>query len=88
MAGDDLVHSQKEIDERIAKNDPEGKRFKRAELEEKQRKLWDAFVKWRDEIDISCAESVWQVDEVILQAPALIETLCDIAGYTPQREGQ
>lgn len=52
----------------------------------KQQKLWDAFVQWRDKIGIYSAESCYQTDEVVLTAYELVETLCEIAGYTPPPE--
>jgi hypothetical protein len=43
--------------------------------------LWDAVVKWRDEHEVSCAESLLQVDSVNEELPELAEEVFDIVGY-------
>ena len=47
-------------------------------MEEKLTELCKAFIK---EQEISCAESVYQSDNVILNAYELIEGICEIVGY-------
>jgi hypothetical protein len=43
--------------------------------------LWGAVVKWRDEHEVSCAESLLQVDSVNEELPELAEQALDIVGY-------
>jgi hypothetical protein len=43
--------------------------------------LWDVVVKWRDENEVSCAESLLQVDSVNEELPELAEQALDIVGY-------
>ena len=43
--------------------------------------LWDAVVKWRDEHEVGCAESLLQVDSVNEELPELAEKALDIVGY-------
>lgn len=40
--------------------------------------LVDAFIAKHK---ITCAETIYQVDAVILNAPTFIEKLCEVAGY-------
>lgn len=44
-------------------------------------KLWDAVVAWRDENEVTCAESLLQVDSVNEDLPNLAESVLDIVGY-------
>ena len=43
--------------------------------------LWDAVIKWRDKNEVSCAESLVQVDSVNEDLPELAEKALNITGY-------
>lgn len=43
--------------------------------------LWDAVVAWRDQNEVTCSESLMQVDSVNESLPELAEHLLDIVGY-------
>ena len=83
-----MTHSQEEIDERIAKNDPEGKRFQRLELEIKKEKLWAKCKEWIEEHEVLCAEAIYQNDGVVLALPDLAETICEIVGYAKLKDDE
>lgn len=46
------------------------------------RKLWDACVAFRDEHEILCPESCFQMDAIVLAAPELVEAVCNVIGYS------
>lgn len=47
----------------------------------KQQQLWELCQKYINDQTISCGESVYQSDNVILNACEFIENICDIVGY-------
>ena len=47
--------------------------------------LWDAVVAWRDKHDVTCPESLVQVDSVNESLPDLAEAVLDIVGYSKNR---
>lgn len=47
----------------------------------KQEELYELCIKFRDKHDISCPETISQVDNVIVDAYRFIEDICDIIGY-------
>ena len=83
-----LTHSAKEIEEHIAKNDPEGKRFERLEFEGKKELLWRKCKEWIEKEEVLCAEAIYQNDGVNLALPDLAEIVCDIVGYAKVKEDE
>ncbi len=53
---------------------------------ERLRALWDACAAWRDENKPLSAESIYQVDSVMLSAPDLVIAVCDVVGYAATDE--
>lgn len=49
--------------------------------QEQLKKLWDICNGYVQEQQISCAESVYQSDGVIINAYEFIEKICDVVGY-------
>lgn len=47
----------------------------------KEENLWALCKKFIEDEKISCAESVYQTDSVIINAYELIEKICNIVGY-------
>ena len=54
--------------------------------QEQLKKLWDICNGYVQEQKISCAESVYQSDRVILNAYEFIENVCDVVGYWDDSE--
>lgn len=50
------------------------------------RSLWKACADFIAEHEISCPESIWQLDRVMLAAPELVEAACDHIGYYEEEE--
>jgi hypothetical protein len=44
-------------------------------------RLWDTVVEWRDQNEVTCSESLLQVDSVNERLPDLVESVLDIVGY-------
>lgn len=44
-------------------------------------KVLQAVEAWRAEHKPRCAESCWQMDHCVIEAPALVEATMDIVGY-------
>jgi len=40
-----------------------------------------AVERWRAEYEPRCAESCWQMDRCVINAPELVENVMNIAGY-------
>jgi hypothetical protein len=81
-----MTHTQKEIDDHIAKNDPEGKRFERIELAGKKELLWRKCKEWIEKEEVLCAEAILQNDGVNQALPDLAEIVCEIIGYAEYHE--
>jgi hypothetical protein len=47
------------------------------------RALWTACVAWRDKMDPSCREDIFQCDRVALSCPGLAGDVMDVVGYAP-----
>lgn len=62
----------------MAKSNPE---LKRVPTLNQLKALWDAVVEWRDDHEVSCAESLLQVDSVNAELPELAEKAFNIVGY-------
>jgi hypothetical protein len=86
VEGFSLTHSQKEIDEHIAKHDPEGKRFEWAKQEAKKELLWRKCKEWIEKEEVLCAEAIYQNDGVNQALPDLAEIVCEIIGYAKVKE--
>ena len=43
--------------------------------------LWKACADFIEKHKISCPESIWQSDNVIIAAPELVEAACEHVGY-------
>jgi len=43
--------------------------------------LWDVCQKFIKEQQITCAETIYQADRVIMNAFQFIEDICDVVGY-------
>lgn len=43
--------------------------------------IWKAVIEWRDKHEVSCAESLVQVDSVNEDLPELAEEVLNITGY-------
>ena len=81
-----MTHTQKEIDDHVVKNDPEGKRFKWAEQEAKKELLWRKCKEWIEKEEVLCAEAIIQNDGVNQALPDLAEIVCEIVGYAEDHE--
>ena len=51
-----------------------------------KRKLWEVCEKFIQDQDITCSESVYQTDRVIINAYEFIEEVCNVVGYVEQDE--
>lgn len=49
--------------------------------EEIGRKLYGVAVNFIEHYEIGCEEAVYQCDDIIINAPYLVEQVCDIVGY-------
>jgi hypothetical protein len=47
-------------------------------------RLWDTVVAWRDQNEVTCSESLLQVDSVNESLPDLAESVLDIIGYAEE----
>jgi len=43
--------------------------------------LWVICQAYIKDHHISCSESIWQVDEILLNTPDFLEQICEIVGY-------
>jgi hypothetical protein len=50
--------------------------------------LWDMCQAWIAEREITCAESVYQCDQIALDSLEFIESVCDIVGYAEFEEDE
>lgn len=48
--------------------------------------LWNACMNFIENHEISCAESIWQMDSTLIAAPELVEEVCEIIGYVECEE--
>ena len=48
--------------------------------------LWNLCNKFIKDNDISCSETIYQTDRVITNAHEFIEKICDIVGYSYNKE--
>lgn len=53
---------------------------------EKHAKLWKLCERFIREQRISCAETIYQTDWVVVNSYELIEEICNIVGYVPTEE--
>lgn len=43
--------------------------------------LWNVAKAFIEEYEIGCVEQIWQTDSVLIAAPELVESVCEIVGY-------
>ena len=48
--------------------------------------LWNVCVKFIEEYEIGCVEQIWQTDSVLIAAPELVESVCNVVGYKPYED--
>lgn len=48
--------------------------------------LWDVCVKFIETQEIGCAESIYQNDRVLIEAPEFVEDVCNVVGYLPYED--
>lgn len=53
------------------------------DVREKQNELWEHVKAFVDRQNITCSETVYQSDRVILNAYEFIDRACEIVGFAP-----
>lgn len=48
--------------------------------------LWNVCVVFIEEYEIGHVEQIWQTDEIIIAAPELVESVCNVVGYKPYED--
>lgn len=43
--------------------------------------LWKVCKDFVEEYEIGCVEQIWQTDSVLIAAPELVESVCNVVGY-------